>query len=178
MTVPTGLSAVQTAQRVAARELSAVEAVDAALERISRLDPALNAFSVVLADAAKADAADLDASIDAGVPPGPLAGVPVAVKEEIAVAGTVSTFGGRGNTTPEQHDSEMVRRLRAAGAIIVGKTVMPEFGAWPFTESARYGHTHNPWDPTRSPGGSSGGSAVAVATGMVPVAFGGDGGGS
>lgn len=178
MTDPTRLGVVETAQRVAAREVTAVDVVEAALARIAERDAGLNAFSVVLADSARARAADIDSSLEAGVPVGPLAGVPVAVKEEIAVAGSVSTFGGHGNTTPAREDSELVRRLRAAGAIIIGRTVMPEFGAFPFTESARYGHTHNPWDPTRSPGGSSGGSAVAVASGMVPAAFGGDGGGS
>ncbi|MCE1178793.1 MAG: hypothetical protein LWW86_07140 [Micrococcales bacterium] len=109
---------------------------------------------------------------------GPLAGVPVAVKEEDDVAGLVTTHGGLGNSTPAAEDSEVVRRLRAAGAIVVGKTNMPEFGQFPFTESRRHGMTHNPWDLTRSPGGSSGGSAAAVAAGMVPVAIGGDGGGS
>jgi amidase len=107
-----------------------------------------------------------------------LHGVPVAIKEEIDVAGCVTTYGGRANTTPVAADSEVVRRLRAAGAVIVGKTAMPEFGSYPFTESEATGYTLNPWDTARSPGGSSGGTAVAVATGMVPVGLGGDGGGS
>jgi amidase len=102
----------------------------------------------------------------------------VAIKEELDVAGTVTTFGGKANSSPAAADAEPVRRLRAAGAVVVGKTTMPEFGAFPYTESAARGITRNPWDPTRTPGGSSGGSAVAVATGMVPVALGGDGGGS
>ena len=110
--------------------------------------------------------------------PGPLHGVPVAIKEEIDVAGTVTTFGGEANSTPVADDAEMVRRLRAAGAVVIGKTTMPEFGAFPYTESVSRGITRNPWDPTRTPGGSSGGTAAAVAAGMVPVGMGGDGGGS
>ena len=102
----------------------------------------------------------------------------MAIKEELDVAGCVTTYGGRANSTPAAADGEVVRRLRAAGAVIVGKTAMPEFGSYPFTESEATGYTLNPWDVARSPGGSSGGTAVAVATGMVPVGIGGDGGGS
>jgi amidase len=102
----------------------------------------------------------------------------VAIKEEIDVAGCVTTFGGRANSTPVAADGEVVRRLRAAGAVIIGKTRMPEFGAWPYTESVDGGHTRNPWEPGHTPGGSSGGTAVAVSAGMVPVGLGGDGGGS
>ena len=91
---------------------------------------------------------------------------------------TRTTFGGEANETPAADDAELVRRLRAAGAVIVGKTTMPEFGAFPYTESVSRGITRNPWDRSRTPGGSSGGTAVAVATGMVPVGIGGDGGGS
>ena len=149
--------------------------VDEALERIDALDPALNAFSVVLAEQARSDAADLGRG--PGVP-GPLYGVPIAIKEEIDVAGCVTTFGGEGNSTPAVADAELVARLRAAGAVVVGKTNMPEFGAYPYTEGASRGVTRNPWDRTRTPGGSSGGTAAAVASGMVPVAIGGDGGGS
>ncbi len=157
-------------------DVGARELVAATLDRIRRYDDRLNAFSVVLDDEALAEAAARD-----GVPEderGPLHGVPVAIKEEVDVAGTVTTFGGRANLTPVTADGEVVRRLRAAGAVVVGKTNMPEFGQWPFTESAARGVTRNPWDPQRSPGGSSGGSAAAVAAGLVPVAIGGDGGGS
>ncbi|HWC85876.1 MAG TPA: amidase family protein, partial [Solirubrobacteraceae bacterium] len=94
------------------------------------------------------------------------------------VAGQLTTFGGAGRTEPARADSEPVRRLRAAGAIIIAKTRMPEFGQWPFTESAAGGYTRNPWDVTRTPGGSSGGSAAAVAAGLAAAAMGGDGGGS
>ena len=109
---------------------------------------------------------------------GPLYGVPVAIKEELDVAGCVTTFGGHGNSTPVAADGEVVRRLREAGAVIVGKTHMPEFGAWPYTESVAYGYTRNPWRTGFTPGGSSGGTAAAVASGMVPIGMGGDGGGS
>ncbi|MCX4960875.1 amidase [Streptomyces virginiae] len=148
--------------------------VEAALRRIGRTDPVLGAFRVVLAEQALAEA---DAR-DAAEPTGPLHGVPVAVKDELDVAGQVTTFGGSANRTPVAADSEAVRRLRAAGAVVIGKTTMPEFGQWPFTESAAHGHTRNPWDTTRTPGGSSGGSAAAVAAGLIGAALGGDGGGS
>lgn len=164
------------AEAVRTGQVGSRELVAATLERIQRYDGRLNAFTVVLHDAALAEAAERDAApADAR---GPLHGVPVAIKEEVDVAGTVTTFGGRANVTPATADSEVVRRLRAAGAVVVGKTNMPEFGQVPLTDSGAHGITRNPWDPTRSPGGSSGGSAVAVATGMVPVAIGGDGGGS
>ena len=151
------------------------QVVAEALARIQAGDAELNAFSVVLAEQALAEADALDA---ADAPVGPLHGVPIAIKEEIDVAGTVTTFGGLANSTPATADAEVVTRLRAAGAVIIGKTTMPEFGAFPFTESDSRGVTRNPWDRTRTPGGSSGGTAAAVSAGMVPVGMGGDGGGS
>ena len=155
---------------------TATDQVEQALARLAEHDPELNAFSVVLAEQARADAAALDALPESER--GPLHGVPMAIKEELDVAGCVTTFGGEANSTPAAADGEVVRRLRAAGAVVVGKTTMPEFGAFPYTESASRGLTRNPWDRTRSPGGSSGGTAAAVAAGIVPVAMGGDGGGS
>jgi amidase len=154
---------------------TAREAVEEALGRIAE-NAHLNAFEQVRTDAALAEA---DA-LDAGGPgsDGPLAGVPIAVKAENDIAGMVTTYGGRSNTTPAAADSEIVRRLRAAGAVVVGTTVMPEFGQFPFSESAANGQVRNPWQLTHSTGGSSGGSAAAVAAGVVPVAVGGDGGGS
>ena len=172
------LDVAELVRRTTNGEVTAVEVLDACLARIEQRDPALNAFSVVLTDAARAEAADLDRRFAAGETPGPLHGVPVAIKEEIDVAGCVTTFGGRANSTPAAADGELVRRLRDAGAVIIGKTRMPEFGQWPFTESEDGGHTRNPWNPEHTPGGSSGGTAVAVAAGMVPVGIGGDGGGS
>lgn len=163
------------AAAVADGTVSSRDLVAATLERIQRLDGRLNAFTVVSAERALAEAAARDDQRDDR---GPLHGVPVAVKEELDVAGEVTTFGGRANRTPRTADGEVVRRLRAAGAVIIGKTNMPEFGQWPFTESGVHGMTRNPWDTGRSPGGSSGGTAAAVAAGLVPAAMGGDGGGS
>jgi amidase len=172
------LSAADLVRRIASGGATARQAVEASLERIERLDRDVNAFSVVIAEQARSDADRLDRDAAEGASTGPLHGVPVAIKEEIDVAGCVTTFGGRGNSTPAAEDGEVVRRLREAGAVVIGKTRMPEFGQWPFTESVDGGITRNPWDHTRTPGGSSGGTAVAVALGMVPVGIGGDGGGS
>ncbi|MDP3890894.1 amidase [Nocardioides sp.] len=171
-------SVAETVRRTTTGEVTAVGLVDDCLARIGVRDAELNAFSVVLADRAHQEAAERDRALAAGEEPGPLHGVPVAIKEELDVEGSVTTFGGLANTTPAVADGQVVRRLRAAGAVIIGKTTMPEFGAWPYTESVARGITRNPWDPTRTPGGSSGGTAAAVASGMVPVGIGGDGGGS
>ncbi|MEV6322950.1 amidase [Nocardia sp. NPDC051787] len=157
--------------------VSARQLVEATLDGIDAAAD-LGAFTHVRYAEARAEAAERDRERAAGEAVGPLHGVPIAVKDEFHVAGVVTTFGTRANSTPAAADAEMVRRLRAAGAIIVGKTAMPEFGQWPFTESSTFGMTHNPWDPARSTGGSSGGSAAAVAAGLVPAALGGDGGGS
>ena len=104
--------------------------------------------------------------------------MPVAVKDEIDIAGEVTSRGTGAFTARAAEDAEVVRRLRAAGAVVVGKTTMPELGLWPFTESVTWGVTRNPWDLERTPGGSSGGSAAAVAAGLVPAAIGADGAGS
>jgi amidase len=172
----TARSAVEIVEACAAGETSPQAEVSRSLAAIEERDPALNAFSVVLANEAREQARFLE--LGQGGERGPLYGVPVAIKEELDVAGCVTTYGGRGNSTPAAADGEVVRRLRAAGAIVVGKTQMPEFGAFPYTESVAHGYTRNPWRTSFSPGGSSGGSGVAVASGMVPVAMGGDGGGS
>ena len=171
-------TAAETARLTASGSVTARAVVEAALARIAVHDGPLNAMSTVLADAALAEADERDRARAAGEPAGPLHGVPIVIKDENDVAGAVTTFGGRGNSAPAASDGAVARRLRAAGAVVVGKTHMPEFGAWPFTESVAGGLTRNPWDPSRSPGGSSGGTAVAVASGMVPVGIGGDGGGS
>jgi amidase len=173
--VTTPLGVAETASRIAAGELTATQAVEDCLAAIDDRNPALNAFSVVLSDRARAEAAERDAAAE---PVGPLHGVPIAIKEENDVEGCVTTFGGKANSTPAGADSEVVRKLRAAGAVIVGKTSMPEFGAWPYTEPKSLGPARNPWDLSRTPGGSSGGTAVAVVSGMVPTGIGGDGGGS
>lgn len=160
--------------RSKALEHGAVPLIEKTLRRIRAQDRHFNAVSVLLDDEALAAAAGLDSSTD----PGPLHGVPVLIKEEVAVRGVPTTFGTNANPTPATADDEIVRRLRKAGAIILGKTTMPAFGAFPFTESEARGITRNPHNPRFTPGGSSGGSAVAVAAGWVPFAVGGDGGGS
>ena len=159
-------------------EISARELTENTLRRIERLDSTLNAFVRVLADEALDEATRLDQRQADGHSLGPLHGVPIAIKDENDVAGTPTTYGGAAATRIASADSEVVRRLRDAGAVIVGKTTMPEFGIWPFTETAANGYTRNPWDTGVSTGGSSGGSASAVASGMVAAAIGGDGGGS
>lgn len=169
-------TATQIAAAVRSGERTARDVVAASLARIAEVEPVLNAFTTVLHEEALAQAEAIDALPKGEL--GPLAGVPVAIKAENDVAGQVTSHGGRGNETPASADSELVRRLRAAGAVVVGLTVMPEFGQFPFTESAGHGATRNPWSLGRSTGGSSGGSAAAVASGCVPVAIGGDGGGS
>ena len=159
------------------RSVSSAELVERALERIAATQEELCAFRVVLEESARADAAAADARRAAGER-GPLLGVPIAVKDDVDVAGETTMFGCSGSFSPATRDSEVVRRLRAAGAVIVGKTNTPELGQWPFTEGPGFGITRNPWNPDHSPGGSSGGAAAAVAAGLVPVAVGSDGAGS
>jgi len=166
------------AELIRRKAISATELTQTLLKRIERLDPTLNAFRIVLHDEALKEAAARDAGPTPPADRGPLYGVPIAIKDELDVAGQLTTFGGAARTKPARTDSESVRRLRAAGAVIIGKTRMPEFGQWPFTESAAGGYTRNPWDTARTPGGSSGGTAVAVAAGMAAAGMGGDGGGS
>ncbi len=165
------------AELIRAGEVSATELVGQALARIDRLDPQLNAFRKVFADKAMLEAEQADARRGAGGER-PLLGVPIAIKDEVDVAGEVNTHGTDAFEVPAKADSEMVRRLREAGAIIVGLTLLPELAICGFTESATYGVTRNPWNPQRTPGGSSGGSGAAVAAGMVPIASAGDGAGS
>jgi amidase len=155
-------------------QVSSAELVGAALERIEALQPSINAFTYVDADGAMA-AAEAISSDD----PRPFAGVPIAVKDIVPVAGMPYTMGSDifGDFVPG-HDAFLVRRLRDAGFVIVGRTSLPEFGILPVSEPRRFGPVRNPWDTDRTPGGSSGGAAAAVAAGMVPLAHGSDGGGS
>jgi amidase len=162
------------AARVRGGELSARELVQASLDRIEALDGELNAFIEVDADRALAAASEIE--------PGdmrPFAGVPIAIKANVPVEGLCMNFGSRflqGHRPG--HSAYLVRRLREAGFIVIGTTNMPEFGILPTTEPRHTGPTRNPWDLSRTPGGSSGGSAAAVAAGLVPIAHGNDGGGS
>lgn len=169
--------AARLAEMVRAKEVSATELVGYFLDRIQRLDPQLNSFRVVLAEQAMLEAEQAQARVGAGEER-PLLGVPIAIKDEVDVAGQINTHGTDGFSEPAKTDSEMVRRLREAGAIIVGLTLLPEMAICGFTESATYGVTRNPWNPQRTPGGSSGGSGAAVAAGLVPIASAGDGAGS
>jgi amidase len=162
---------------VRAGEVSPKELVQLCLDRIERLDPQLNAFRKVFAERAPLEAEQAEARLKAGEER-PLLGVPIAIKDEVDVAGEVKMNGTDAFTEPATADSEMVRRLREAGAIVVGLTHLPEMAICGFTESATWGVTRNPWNPQRTPGGSSGGSGAAVAAGLVPIASAGDGGGS
>jgi amidase len=169
------LSAVEQARLVRSGEVSSVELVRAYLERIGRIDGALGAFVTVRPEEALAEAA----AIDAAASDAPFRGVPIAVKDLAATAGIRTTYSSHAyaNYVPD-FDTAVVRRLREAGFVFLGKTNTPEFGTTAFTESALNGATRNPWDPRLTPGGSSGGAAAALAAGLTPIAHGSDGGGS
>jgi aspartyl-tRNA(Asn)/glutamyl-tRNA(Gln) amidotransferase subunit A len=179
MTELTRLTAAETAAAVAAGEASAVDVVDAHLARIAAVDPAVHAFLHVDADGAREAARRVDASRAAGETLGPLAGVPIALKDVLATKGVPTTCGSRileGWRPP--YDATVVRRLREAGVVALGKTNMDEFAMGSSTEHSAYGPSHNPWDLERIPGGSGGGSAAAVAAFESPLAVGTDTGGS
>jgi Asp-tRNA(Asn)/Glu-tRNA(Gln) amidotransferase A subunit family amidase len=173
------LDAYACAAAIRRHELSPVALVDECLSRVHELDGEINAFTVVLEEQARATARDIERRVAAGDPVGPLAGVPVAVKDHIWLQGELATNGSRAlaNFRPDE-DAVPVARLKAAGAVVIGKTNNPEFCYRAYTANEVFGVTRNPWNPTRTPGGSSGGSAASVAAGMVPVALGTDGGGS
>jgi amidase len=158
-------------------DITAPDLLELYFERIARLDGELNAYRVVRRDGARAEAGDAQRRLHAGERL-PLLGVPIAIKDDVDVAGEVTAWGTAAHGPAKPRDAEVVRRLRDAGAIVIGKTNVPEMTIWPFTESATFGLTRNPWDPSRSPGGSSGGTAVAVAAGLAPFGLGSDGGGS
>jgi amidase len=157
--------------------LTAVELLEICLDRIERYDGRIGAFRVVFHDSARAEASAADAAHADG-DDRPLLGVPIAVKDNVAVAGHAPSMGTGSPEPVAARDAELVRRLRAAGAVIVGATRLPELALWPFTESATWGATRNPWRLDHTPGGSSGGSAAAVAAGLVAAAQASDGGGS
>jgi amidase len=164
-------SAVELAAMMRARAVSPVEVLDAHLAVIVRLNPRLNAIVTLAADAARETARSAEAKIMAGEPIGPLEGLPFGVKDVTETAGIRTTYGSplHADFVPAE-DAEVVRRLKAAGAILIGKTNTPEFATGANTVNAVFGATRNPWNPALSPAGSSGGSAVAVASGMLPLA--------
>ena len=167
----------QLQYRLASGQVTSAELVSDSLRRIDASQSTLNAFRVVLTESALAEAATADRKRAAGQRL-PLLGIPIAVKDDVDVAGVATRFGTAADVAPANADAEVVRRLRAAGAVIVGKTNTCELGQWPFTSGPAFGHTRNPWSADHTPGGSSGGSAAAVAAGLVPAAIGSDGAGS
>lgn len=162
------------AAQVRAGDVHPRELVELFLTRIQTLDPHCNAFRTTMPDQALAEA---EAAVGSGSA-GRLAGVPIAIKDDTPLAGQSATRGSRSYGPPATADAEVVRRLRAAGAIPIGITNVPELMIFPWTASAANGITRNPWNPERTTGGSSGGSAAAVAAAMVPASTGSDGGGS
>lgn len=167
---------IRLAEALAAGHVTATDLTTQALAAINATQPTINAFRLVRT-AALTEAEHADQRLRAGERL-PLLGVPIAVKDDQDVTGEPTAYGCPGTFPPATSDSDVVRQLRAAGAIIVGKTNEPELGQWPFTEGSAFGATRNPWQPDYSPGGSSGGSAAAVAAGLVPAAIGTDGAGS
>jgi amidase len=165
------------AELIRAGEISSRELVELYLERIERLDPELNSYRVVMAERALADADQADARRRSNGDR-TLLGVPIALKDNIDVAGELTTHGTSAYGEPAREDAEMVKRLRAAGAVILGKTLLPELAVYPWTESATFGATRNPWELNTTVGGSSGGSGAAVAAGLAAAGMASDGGGS
>jgi len=164
---------------VRSKQLSPVELTETVLTRIEALNPRLNAFCLVTADVARRAAREVEIALARGEPLGPLAGVPFSVKDVLFTRGVRTTGGSRlfADAVPDE-DAVAVARLRAAGAVLVGKTNTSEFGHKALTDCPLFGATRNPWNPALTPGGSSGGAAAAVAAGLGPLALGTDGGGS
>jgi aspartyl-tRNA(Asn)/glutamyl-tRNA(Gln) amidotransferase subunit A len=173
------LSATELAQRIRSKVVSPVEVTEAALARIERLNPRLNAFCLVASDHAREAAREAEIAVMKREPLGPLHGVPVSIKDVLFTRGLTTTGGSRlfEDHTPAE-DAIPVARLRAAGAVILGKTNTSELGHKAVTDNPLFGLTRNPWSLAHSPGGSSGGAAAAVATGQGPIGLGTDGGGS
>ena len=166
------------AAKVHSGEVTATELIKATLHNIETIEPSVNAFRIMTTELALEDAARIDELSDDERRALPLAGVPVAIKDDTDVAGHSTMWGTAIDRGVCSADAEIVHRLRQAGAIIIGKTNVPELTLWPWTESKTWGTTHNPWNLDHTPGGSSGGSAAAVSSGMAAMALGSDGGGS
>ena len=172
-------TALELADMIARREVSCMEVVDAHLGRIEAVNPSVNAIVRVLADEARTAAKEADRQVAAGAKLGPLHGVPITVKENIDMAGLPTTWGVKAFAEAVvPMDAPVVQRMRAAGAIPVGRTNLPDMGLRLHTDSSLHGPTRNPWNPARTAGGSSGGDAVALATGMSAIGLGNDIGGS
>jgi|TARA_Y100000310_G_scaffold291715_2_gene319864 Asp-tRNA(Asn)/Glu-tRNA(Gln) amidotransferase A subunit family amidase len=174
------ITVIELAEKIRSKEISAIEVTQATLDNIDRLDGELNAFCAVNSEDALAQAEALDRRIASGETPGPLTGIPIGVKDLEDARGFVTTYGSALHVedAPATDDSVLVARLRAAGCVIVGKTNTPEFGYKGMTDNIPFGASRNPWNKERTPGGSSGGSAAALASGIIPLATGSDGGGS
>ncbi|HSL09768.1 MAG TPA: amidase [Actinomycetota bacterium] len=170
----------ELAAAVRRRAVSSEELVRRSLDRIERFDPAIAAVVLACGDRAVDDARRVDAAVVAGDDPGRLAGLPLLVKDNEDVEGLPTTYGSllRADAPPATRDHEVIGRLRAAGAVVVGKTNLPEFAFEGFTDNRLFGPTRNPWAPAWTPGGSSGGSGAAIAAGLAAIATGTDGGGS
>ena len=173
------MSAADLSGAIRTKRVSPVEVVGAVLDRIERLNPRLNAYCLVTGESARQEAREAEAAVMRGDPLPPLHGVPISVKDIVITRGVRTTFGSRiyENNVPVE-DAPLVARLKVAGGIMVGKTTTPEFGWKGVTDSPLFGITRNPWNLERTPGGSSGGAAAAVAAGLAPLAVGTDGGGS
>lgn len=169
------LDASAQAELIRTGQVSAVQVMQSHLDRIAAVNPKVNAMVTVLAEPALEAARSADESLAAGAPIGPLHGVPFTAKDSLDVAGVVTT---RGSALFRDHvpviDATAVARLRAAGAILLGKTNLPEFSYWTETDNLLIGRSHNPWDDQRTPGGSSGGESAAIAAGMSPLGLGSD----
>jgi amidase len=176
---PCDMTAADLAAAICAKRISPREVIDAVLARIERVNPVVNAFVTVVADHAREAARAAEEAVIRQDPLGPLHGIPVSIKDLTVTKGIRTTFGSLAfaHHVPTQ-DALIVERLRTAGAIVIGKTNTPEFGAGANTKNALFGATRNPWRLTHTCGGSSGGAAVALATGMGPLAQGSDLGGS
>lgn len=172
-------SATRLASMIARREVSPVEVVTAVLQRAERLQPLLNSFAMLRAEQAIESARAAEAAVMRGDVAGPLHGVPITIKDNIAIAGVPMRNGSLSSLdlVPER-DATVTARVKAAGAILIGTTTLPEFAHKVLTDSPVYGVTRNPWDLARTPGGSSGGASAALAAGVAPLAIGSDGGGS
>ncbi|OBI50868.1 amidase [Mycobacterium kyorinense] len=169
--------AAEQARMLAAGTVTAPALLEIYLDRIARLDPQLRSYRTVLIATAREEALAAQSRLDAGDRL-PLLGVPVAIKDDVDIAGQTTAYGTSAHGPAVADDAEVVQALRAAGAVILGKTAVPELMMMPYTESVTFGATRNPWDVSRTPGGSSGGSGAAVAAGLAPLALGSDGGGS